>query len=668
MIFPASNRSQKAAYIFARSFALGLTLPVVLLSIALPYSLPVSFAKAAPMKNSAIIAGEKAAASCYGQNIEQAALIVLGDYGADGRVLVRKVLKGDASLLGKPLTLPGPLTMGCRMQPVPPLKNVMLLLRSDHSLVEIYDLPEPIGYVSVLVPIYGKTQERERLLALLSLYKNHGKVGTTYNGEYKKEFLYAIRQMKEPANFEIVKNVYLDEKVDAKDRLSLQEWLAETQDPQALPLLIGALDSHDKWLVNDAASKLICYFPGKETDAAFVARLQSLPDDLRPMVVRTLLGRGVKLTGSVKLPETTLFQRAEALDKEGKKKEAGALYLQILESGESNGYILRIAALKCLDESSQAVRERIIKSRLDWLTEDAARGNYLEVTDTARILRKLKDERCLKGLMAILPRRDFIFARANLLACLAIAELGKDAAGQAASALLREMNLSHKSELSTRSDEQVRLLLELGFLRQASAITEAQEFCLNPKNSNWASSYKSLEPVLKALQTRDEGLSLTNLLKMQGSQKLPQQAVEYIIYRLGELKDARSTDVLLALFAARPAYSPQTVNEALQSIGGPEIVSRMEATALDGKSPVQAEAIEVLSNMAPTRALPVLRKLVKNGAIEVRVRALAGLSRLGNCDDYKMLAPLADYWKGDRPVHYWVLQARYNISERCRCH
>ncbi|HMX47197.1 MAG TPA: hypothetical protein PKC93_14680, partial [Candidatus Obscuribacter sp.] len=311
MIFPASNRSQKAAYIFARSFALGLTLPVVLLSIALPYSLPVSFAKAAPMKNSAIIAGEKAAASCYGQNIEQAALIVLGDYGADGRVLVRKVLKGDASLLGKPLTLPGPLTMGCRMQPVPPLKNVMLLLRSDHSLVEIYDLPEPIGYVSVLVPIYGKTQERERLLALLSLYKNPGKVGTTYNGEYKKEFLYVIRQMKEPANFEIVKNVYLDEKVDAKDRLSLQEWLAETQDPRALPLLIGALDSHDKWLVNDAASKLICYFPGKETDAAFAARLKTLPDDLRPMVVRTLLGRGVKLTGSVKLPETTLFQRAE---------------------------------------------------------------------------------------------------------------------------------------------------------------------------------------------------------------------------------------------------------------------------------------------------------------------------------------------------------------------
>ncbi len=94
MRFPASNRSQKAAYIFARSFALGLTLPVVLLSIALPYSLPVSSAKAAPMKNSAIIAGEKAAASCYGQNIEQAALIVLGDYGADGRVLVAEGAQG----------------------------------------------------------------------------------------------------------------------------------------------------------------------------------------------------------------------------------------------------------------------------------------------------------------------------------------------------------------------------------------------------------------------------------------------------------------------------------------------------------------------------------------------------------------------------------------------
>ncbi|MBI5171399.1 MAG: HEAT repeat domain-containing protein [Candidatus Melainabacteria bacterium] len=623
------------------------------------------------MKKSAIIAGEKAAASCYGQNIEQAALIICGDYGADGKVLVRKVLKGDATLLGKPLTLPGPLTMGCRLQPVPPLKNVMLLLRSDLSLVEIYDLPESIGYMNALVPIYGKSQERERLLALLSLYKNPGKVGTTYSGEYKKEFLYAIRQMKEPANFEIVKNLYLDEKVEAKDRLtlsSLQDWLAETQDPRALPLLIGALDSHHKWLVNDAASKLICYFPGKESDAAFAARLQTLPDDLRPMVVRTLLGRGVKLTGGVKLPEATVFQRAEALDKEGKKKEAAALYMQILKSGESNGYILRIAALKCLDENSQAVRERIIKSRLDWLTEDAARGNYLEVTDTARILRELKDERCLKGLMAILPRRDFIFARANLLACLAIAELGKDSARQAANALLREMSLSHKSELSTRSDEQVRLLLELGFLRQAAAMTEAEEFCLNPKNSHWASSYKSLEPLLKALPTRDEGLALTNLLKRQGSQQLPQQAVDFIIYRLGELKEARSTGVLLALFAARPAYGPQTLNEALQSIGGPEIISRMEATALDGKSPVQAEALEVLSNMAPARALPVLRKLVKNGTIEVRVRALAGLSRLGNCDDYKMLAPLADYWKGDRPVHYWVLQARYNISERCRCH
>lgn len=80
---------------------------------------------------SVIITGEKAAAQSYGENIDQADLIVSAEYQENGSILVKQVLKGDRSWGGKTIKLASAIKMGCRQQPVPSIRNAAVLLRDN---------------------------------------------------------------------------------------------------------------------------------------------------------------------------------------------------------------------------------------------------------------------------------------------------------------------------------------------------------------------------------------------------------------------------------------------------------------------------------------------------------------------------------------------------------
>jgi len=630
---------------------------------------------------SVIITGEKAAAQSYGENIDQADLIVSAEYQENGSILVKQVLKGDRSWGGKTIKLASAIKMGCRQQPVPSIKNAAVLLRDngkrEFSVVEIYDTPDQIAFLHCFIPIYANDSaitEKTKFALLSKLFTNPNSNTTAFEADptatFKKEFLSALGTMKQPANFDLVKELYLRPDLSAKDKLSLQEWMANSGDERALPILYIALKSKDKFISSDALSRLTYNYSNPATDKAIAAAYNSLPDQSKPMAARYLVKRGAN--NLVKPPlvasaaaATTPFQKATTLEHQGKVKEAQGLYLSILESPEDNSYVIETAMAKVLNAATRdasAIKQRVIKARLNWLNKYAKNGNYLEAQSAADILAKLDDDRGLDALLSILAKRESIFVKANQTATFAIADLGASAKQSTTSLLLKE--IESNTALAQKPDEQMILLLELAWLQQPDGgkqVSKAIE-----KNSAWLGSYNQVQPLLNGLPNKDEGQFLTQKLV---EKKLPAQALDWIIVRLGDLHESRAIDALMAEFEKPYSYTPETTKVALEKISTngqarAVLVKKLKSIALNAQSAAQANAIELLAAIDGEQALPVVRQIIKNGRLEAKVRALNIVSRLGTKEDLAVLLPMSNYWSGDRKTHYWVMQAVGELNNK----
>lgn len=624
---------------------------------------------------SVIITGEKAAAQSYGENIDQADLIVSAEYQENGSILVKQVLKGDRSWGGKTIKLASAIKMGCRQQPVPSIKNAAVLMRDngkrEFSVVEIYDTPDQIAFLHCFIPIYANnsaTTEKTKFALLSKLFTNPNSNDTAFEADptptFKKEFLAALGTMKQPANFDLVKELYLRPDLSAKDKLSLQEWMANTGDDRVLPILYIALKSKDKFISSDALSRLTYNYSSPATDKAIAEAYNSLPDQSKPMAARYLVKRGA--SNLVKPPlvasaaaAATPFQKASELEHQGKVKEAQAIYLSILESPEDNSYVIGTAMAKVLNAAktldASAIKQKVLKARLNWLNKYAKNGNYLEAQSAADILAKLHDDRGLDSLLSILAKRESIFAKANQTATFAIADLGATAKQSTTTILLKE--IESNTALAQKPDEQIILLLELAWLQQPDGSKQVSKAI--EKNNAWLGSYNQVQPLLNGLPNKDEGQFLTQKLV---EKKLPAQALDWVISRLGDLHETRAIDALMAEFEKPYSYSPETTKVALEKIATngqakDVLVRKLKSIALNSHSAAQANAIELLAAIDGKQALPVVRQIIKNGQLEAKVRALNIISRLGTKEDLAVLLPMSNYWSGDRKTHYWVMQA-----------
>jgi|JI10StandDraft_1071094.scaffolds.fasta_scaffold00068_21 hypothetical protein len=631
---------------------------------------------------SVIVTGEKAAAQSYGENIDQANLIVSAEYQENGSILIKQVLKGDKSWSGKTIKLASAIKMGCRQQPVPSIKNAAVLLRDngkkEFSVVEIYDTPDQIAFLHCFIPIYANnsaTTEKTKFTLLSKLFTNPKSNATAFEADptatFKKEFLSALGTMKQPANFDLVKELYLRPDLSAKDKLSLQEWMANTGDKRVLPILYIALKSKDKFVSSDAISRLTYNYSSPATDKAIAEAYNSLPDQSKPMAARYLVKRGAN--NLVKPPlvasaaaAATPFQKASELEHQGKVKEAQALYLSILESPEDNNYVIETAMAKVLNaaktQDASAIKQRVIKARLNWLNKYAKNSNYLEAQSAADILGKLDDARGLDALLSILAKRESIFTKANQTATFAIAELGASAKQSTTTILLRE--IESNTALAQKPDEQIILLLELAWLQQPDGSKQVSKAI--EKNSAWLGSYNQVQPLLNGLPNKDEGQFLTQKLV---EKKLPAQALDWIILRLGDLHESRAIDALMAEFEKPYSYSPETTKVALEKISNngqarEVLVKKLKSIALNSQSAAQANAIELLAAIDGEKALPVVRQIINNGQLEAKVRALNIISRLGTKQDLALLLPMSNYWSGDRKTHYWVMQAIGELNNK----
>lgn len=635
---------------------------------------------------SVIVTGEKAAAQSYGENINQADLIVSAEYRENGSIIVKEVLKADKSWCGKTIKLPSAIKMGCRQQPVPSIKNAAVLLRgkskSEFSAIEIYDTPDQIAFLRCFIPIYANTSnsvqsEKIKFTLLSKLFTNPESKASAFEEDpsatFKKEFLSALRTMRQPENYDLVKALYFRPDLSAKDKLSLQEWLANTGDKRVIPVLYAALKSKDKFISSDAISRLTYNYANPETDKAIAEAYHSLATESKAMAGRYLIKRGANHL--VKPPlepnafAATPFQRASALEQQGKVKEAQALYLTILQSEEENSYIVETAIAKALESSNtqdqDAIKQKVLKARLNWLTKYAQNSNYLEAQSAANILARLHDTKTLDALLAILSKRQSLFGKANQTATFAIANLGASAKQRATNILIEA--IANNTELAQKPDEQILLLLELAWLQQPTSSKNVNlEVSTAEKNSIWLASYNQIQALLKGLPNNDEGLFLTQQLT---EKKLPTQALDWIIFRLGELKERRAIDALMAEFEKPYSCAQETTKLALKKIATNSqarevLITKLKSIALNSKSGSQANALELLAAIEGEKALPEVRQIIKDGQIEAKVRALNIIARLGTKKDLSLLIPMSNYWTGDRRIHYWLMQAIGELNNK----
>jgi HEAT repeat protein len=519
-------------------------------------------------------------------------------------------------------------------------------------IIEIYRQPDQIDVLRLMLPIMANPSESQRLTDIRTLWQHHA------SPLFREEFLSALRDMRDRNNFEIAASAF--NQSSPKDQLRLLEWLGDTGDARAVGILIRALNSPDLYVRSGAATKLIYYYPDAPgvTDAIFNL-LKNGPNETKSMAFQYLLKRksAAELeTFRTQLPTPTLYQRAEEVRRAGNWKEAAPLYVAAIKNPQSDEYVKRTSATAVLPHLTPQQKAELIPTLLPMLQKDATSGNYLEAAESAEILRSLHHIQCLDSLIKMLDKREFIFDKSLRSATMAIRELGPAAKKKATQHLLGEIAKPQSSE------SQTRLLLSLAWLADDDDVAALRSKIKD--KPEWQSAFTQTSSLLELRKHPDEAKFLINWLQTATVREAnSREAKIWAIYRLGDLKDKRAATVLVEEFKNNKGGIVYVIDDAIKSIGGPEIERALEPLASSAGNFSQGAAINILGELQGARSLPLMRKVADQNS-PAKSQALTWIGRYGTAEDLKYLLPMSDYWTGDRTNHYWYLQAISEIRQR----
>lgn len=534
---------------------------------------------------------------------------------------------------------------------------------------EIFDRPKDICSIKDLVQIYGLNSEKERLELLSSLF-----LAESDEDIFAREFLWAISKMADPSNFELVKNLYQNPRLKSKDRLALQDWLALTGDARAMRILEEALKDRDAYIVSDAVNKLIWYYPGRETDRILSVYYPQAAQNLHSSINDYLVARGIDLNSldiKANVENKTPFQTAGRALAAGNTLEAYEGYMAIINSKETNSYVLQESLLAALvngeklgGDKWREARQAILKRRLTWLEEKVEKGNYIECRQAVQILRHLKSQECATALTMALQHDDFIFDQATREATMGLQDLGRPARATAVKKLLAKVPAVSAAGYEAKK----RYAIELAWLVDDTN-RETVKKALSG-DGQLSVLFADMAPLMKALAGgKNEAEALTGLLKAHVEKKgytadQCKVGLDWLIIRLGELKEKSALPYLLDLFCHEMLYNNQIVSEALTALGGPAVGEAMGKLAKDDKFAARDRALEIYIAVTGAKSLPLCRQMVRVGPLACRVKAASALADFGDREDLALIKSLADYWSGDRPNHYWLMQALAKLSAK----
>jgi HEAT repeat protein len=508
-----------------------------------------------------------------------------------------------------------------RCPTVPEGKGIAVLLRSGWQssqwpVLEVYTAPADLADLRALVKLYALGSERARLDALRARLDDG-------NPRYREQLFDDLRNMREPGNYPVVTGLYPD--LDKAGRLRLIDLIGYIGDTRGVPVLLRALEGNDTDLAGAARAQLT-YFRGAP------GAQESL--DRHPAPVT---------------PESDL-QRGFRFFREGRKNEARPLLLAVAADENESPRSRIWAALDAIDQLDAAGKSGLRTTMWPLLVRLAREGDYLQIADVARILRSLPDPGNLPVLLTLLGRKEFVGQKTPYVAAMAIRELGPGVR-DAALARLVEMAEAEAKEKDLRiAGEPPAPLVALAWLGGEPEFQRTKPI--------WGDD---LHPLWGVALQRDEGAFLVQALRTPG--KLPAEAVNWIVTRLGELKERRAVGALLQQLQSQSSDVVGSAQESLIRIGGSEVASAARAL-LDGKGPAPAReaALNILYGLNGPDSLPYLRKAIPDE--NLRTTALFLLGNVGTAEDLKLLAPMRDFWTGDRQWHYWFMLATAEIRER----
>lgn len=589
---------------------------------------------------------------------------VSGNWYASMNIHFKEVLKGKPELAGAKivLRLQGD-SAEARVPPEWPCVGLVFASGWEEdpgrALREAYPKPRDVEQLRVLVKVYALPTERARLLALWDLY-TQGKLE-------RRQLFDDFGQMREPANFQIVVDIY--PRLDDDGRFHAIRLLGAMGDRRGLPFLLDALAAPDTRRSQKAARLLAAYFPGcpgvtegfrKAFDREHLCYMAATylvkryPKDPR---YRAAIERYMKSW-------PTIDYAGKLLD-EGQKGRGTELLFEVIEDEDAKAIDRVLAARKALDVGSDL--DRIRKGMLPVLKAGVLSDQYVLCDWSVELLRALHHPDCLAPLIESLSHdtKHFKYPERLREATFAIVESGPAARARATDRLL-EMIQGLGRPGATRFREHPNFVnnthvyfVALSWLGDEKAY-EAAERVVAERTARFL---RPVRPLMGIGSRADDGEYLLTVL--QENPNLPRIATEWLVIRLGELREPKAAGLLCALFGDHTGWPIQnTLSPALIRIGGPEVIRAMTGLLRHEKHNIRREAMKVLYGVQREEMLPLLRQMLKEKDLGLKRQACEYLGRVGKLGDLDLVLPLSDFWKADRSVQGPAANAVAKIRER----
>ena len=479
----------------------------------------------------------------------------------------------------------------------------------------------------------------------------------------------ALGDMRQPSSFDLIESSL--PLLDEKQRESMMRTLGTMNDLRAVPLLLKALQAPEKSIKAHAAQTLAYYYPGAP---GVTEAMRALLRDEKPteFLKRTAQDYLSKRDASVKVewtPEPYHIAKALFQSKDTDQKAEGARALLGVMENKESGIFAGTTIIAWAGEEILPFLDAQGKGRLRALIlrQAASETDYLGAEHLLKLIRRMPDMSlvpALQNLMHDMRPKSLYYRtdKSDILATFVLRDLGPRARELGAAQALKNLQLRLKMDKKPNAEEAQTLLTQLAWLADQPTWHSVPDSI----DGEWHREWEKLNYLHAALAGENEAQGLMALLKNPPKELTP-DVKNWIIYRLGDLRENAATQWLLAELPKSYYYNPYALKEALIEIGGAEVDAGALKLLRHQNLDVRRQAMDILRALRGEKMRPLLRQILSEpdeANFGHKSDAASLMGALGTPEDLPLLLPLADFWKTDRSVQNWVVSSIAAIRGR----